>query len=212
MYRRGEAATGPRMSGRWRRKGERVTDHEQMMESGAAVAPPADAAGNANGPAADTADAAAELAQTRAERDALLEQVQRARADYANLKRRSAQEAAQAQQRAAEHILRDLLPVLDDLQDGLGHIPPELADSGLANGLRLVEQKFLSALAKLGVQPIEALGRPFDPARHEAVDFDPAGGGTVTAVYRRGYTLGDSLLRPAMVKVGPAGEGGGERT
>jgi molecular chaperone GrpE len=164
--------------------------------NGAAPAEPA---------AAETgAEAAADPAALQAERDALLEQVVRGRADYANLKRRSEQEVAQAQQRASERILRDLLPVLDDLQDGLGHIPADLADSGLANGMKLVEQKFGSSLARLGVAPIEALGQPFDPALHEAVDYDAAGGDKVAAVYRRGYTIGGSLLRPAIVKVGPA--------
>ena len=104
---------------------------------------------------------------------------------------------------ASERVLRELLPVLDDLQDGLGHIPPDLADSGLANGMRLVEQKFQTALARLGVEPVPAQGAPFDPTVHEAVDFDPAGGNTVAAVYRQGYRQGDTLLRPAMVKVGP---------
>ena len=165
--------------------------------------------GNGAAPAEPTAaetgaEAATDPAALQAERDALLEQVVRGRADYANLKRRSEQEVAQAQQRASERILRDLLPVLDDLQDGLGHIPADLADSGLANGMKLVEQKFGSALARLGVAPIEALGQPFDPALHEAVDYDAAGGDKVAAVYRRGYTIGGSLLRPAIVKVGPA--------
>ena len=145
-----------------------------------------------------------DAATLKAERDALLEQVVRARADYANLKRRSEQEAAQAQQRAGERILRDLLPVLDDLHAGLEQIAPDQANSGLANGMKLVEQKFVNALARLGVTPVEALGQPFDPALHEAVDSDPAGGDTVAAVYRRGYAIGDTLLRPAMVKVGPA--------
>ncbi|MBA3414311.1 MAG: nucleotide exchange factor GrpE [Chloroflexia bacterium] len=179
-------------------------DHDLVGDDGTA-------AGGGNGAplreptVAETgAEAMADPAMLAAERDALLEQVVRARADYANLKRRSEQETAQAQQRAAERILRDLLPVLDDLQDGLGHIPPDLADSGLANGMKLVEQKFGSALARLGVASFDALGEPFDPALHEAVDYDAAGGDKVAAVYRRGYKIGDALLRPAIVKVGPA--------
>jgi molecular chaperone GrpE len=185
-----------------------VTDNDRhnrrRPRPGANGAPVEEAPEAATDEAAEPAEQAPDAEALKAERDALLEQVVRARADYANLKRRSEQEAAQAQARAAERILRDLLPVLDDLQDGLGHIPPELADSGLANGMKLVEQKFLSALARLGVTPVEALGQRFDPALHEAVDFDPAGGDTVAAVYRRGYKLGDGLLRPAMVKVGAA--------
>jgi len=191
-----------------RRKGEGVTDNDRhdrtRSRRGANGAPVDEAPEMAAEEEQQPGEQALDAAALKAERDALLEQVVRARADYANLKRRSEQEAAQAQQRAGERILRDLLPVLDDLQDGLGHIPPEQANSGLANGMKLVEQKFSSALARLGVTPVEALGQRFDPALHEAVDFDPAGGDTVVAVYRRGYKMGETLLRPAMVKVGPA--------
>lgn len=144
-----------------------------------------------------------DVAALIAERDSLLDQFQRARADYANLRRRTEQEQERSRVATSERLLRDLAPVLDDLQDAITHIPDAAVDSGLANGLRLVEQKFLTALGRLGVSQIEALGKPFDPAQHEAVDFDPAGGNTVIAVYRPGYVLGDALLRPAMVKVGP---------
>jgi len=188
------------------RKGERVTDNgnNQDPEQGTVAT-------GGNGAAAD--DGAAGVAEMdldpttlKAERDALLEQVVRARADYANLKRRSEQEATQAQRRASERILGDLLPVLDDLHAGLEHVPADQAGSGLANGMKLVEQKFVAALARLGVTEVTALGQPFDPALHEAVDFDAAGGDKVAAVYRRGYAMGDALLRPALVKVGPAPE------
>ena len=191
-----------------RRKGEGVTDNDRQnrrtVRPGGNGAPVDEAPEASLDEAGQTAEQALDAEALLAERDALLEQVVRARADYANLKRRSEQEAAQAQARASERILRDLLPVLDDLQDGLGHIPPDQANSGLANGMKLVEQKFASALARLGVNPVDALGQRFDPALHEAVDFDPAGGDAVAAVYRRGYRMGDHLLRPAMVKVGPA--------
>lgn len=145
----------------------------------------------------ETVDVAALLA----ERDALIDQVQRARADYANLKRRSEQELERSRGVATERILKEILPVLDDLQDGLAHIPAEQQDS-IANGMRLVEQKFQSVLSRLGVSAVDSLGQPFDPSQHEAVDFDPAGGQHVAAVYRQGYRMGDALLRPAVVKVG----------
>ncbi len=162
-----------------------MTDTQEFAESGDAP------------PAGDAIDVAALLA----ERDALIEQVQRARADYANLKRRSEQELERARGAATERILKEILPVLDDLQDGLAHIPAEQQD-GIANGMRLVEQKFQAALGRLGVAVTDALGQPFDPALHEAVDFDPSGGQHVASVYRQGYRMGDHLLRPAVVKVG----------
>lgn len=180
--------------GRWARRfggarnGGDVTDNDELAQGGAV----------------ETAEAEEpDIAALQAERDGLIDQLQRARADYANLKRRSEADFERAKIAASERVLREVLPVLDDLQDGLGHIPPDLADSGLANGMRLVEQKFQTALARLGVEPVPAQGAPFDPTVHEAVDFDPAGGNTVAAVYRQGYRQGDTLLRPAMVKVGP---------
>jgi len=137
-----------------------------------------------------------------AERDRYLDQLQRTTADFANYRRRTEQERAQQRLTANEQLLREFVPVLDDLQRGLGALPPDEQDSKLAEGMRWVEQKFLTTLKKQGVTPIESLGQPFDPSVHEAVEADPAGGDTVVAVYAPGYRLGNDVLRPAMVKVG----------
>ena len=145
----------------------------------------------------------AELEAALAERDRYFEQLQRTSADLANFRRRTEQERAQQRLVANEQLLRDFLPVLDDLQRGLGAIPAEEQESKVAEGMRLVEQKLLSTLRRHGVTPIDSLGLPFDPAFHEAVEADPAGGNVVTAVYAPGYKLGDGMLRPAMVRVGP---------
>ncbi|MCC6314239.1 MAG: nucleotide exchange factor GrpE [Thermomicrobiales bacterium] len=161
------------------------------------------AAAAGNGAAPDDGQTV-DVAALVAERDALLDQLQRARADYANLRRRSEQEFERAREAAVERVLRELLPVLDDLQDGLAKIQIDETNRSIVEGMRLVEQKFLSSLKRLGVVPVEALGQPFDHTLHDAVDHDVAGGNTVAAVYRPGYRLGDELLRPAMVKVGPA--------
>lgn len=144
-----------------------------------------------------------ELESVIAERDRYLDQLQRTAADFANYRRRTEQERAQQRLLANEQLLREIVPVLDDLQRGLGAVPADQQDSALAEGMRWVEQKFLSTLKKHGVTPMDALGQRFDPAVHEAVEADPAGGDTVVAVYAPGYHLGDDVLRPAMVKVGP---------
>lgn len=167
-----------------------------MTENDTMSGPPGDGA-------ADQLLEQIDIAALIAERDSLLDQFTRARADYANLKRRSETDYERAKRDAAERVLKEVLPVLDDLQDGLALIPAD-EQGGLANGMRLLEQKFQSALQRLGVKRIEALGEAFDPTLHEAVDFDPAGGDRVVAVYRNGYELGGTLLRPAIVKVGPA--------
>jgi molecular chaperone GrpE len=143
-----------------------------------------------------------DLEAVTAERDRYFDQLQRTAAEYANYRRRTENERAQMRLAANETLLRDIVPVLDDLQRGLSALPPDEQDSSLAAGIRAVEQKFLTALRKHGVTPIDALGQPFDPSQHEAVEMDPAGGTDVVAVYAPGYRLGEGILRPAMVKVG----------
>jgi molecular chaperone GrpE len=154
--------------------------------------------------AANVTDLAADgvdLESALAERDRYLDQLQRTAADYANYRRRTEQEREQQRLAGNERLLRDFIPVLDDLQRGLSALPPGEQESPLAEGMRRIEQKFLAALSRNGVSPLDALGQPFDPAVHEAVEADP-GGDTVVAVYAPGYRLGESVLRPAMVKVG----------
>jgi molecular chaperone GrpE len=143
-----------------------------------------------------------DLATLAAERDRYLDQLQRTAAEFANYRRRTENERAQQRLIANESLLREILPVLDDLQRGLNSLTPDEQDSKLAEGIRAVEQKFLTTLRKHGVTPIDALGEPFDPSVHEAVEMDAAGGDAVVAVYAQGYRLGDGTLRPAMVKVG----------
>jgi molecular chaperone GrpE len=163
---------------------------------------PPDGAAQAETEAAAETAANGDLAAVAAERDRYLDQLQRTAAEFANYRRRTENERAQQRLTANEALLREILPVLDDLQRGLGALPPEESESKLAEGIRAVEQKFLTTLRKHGVTPIPALGEPFDPSVHEAVEMDPAGGNTVVAVYAPGYRLGDGTLRPAMVKVG----------
>lgn len=150
------------------------------------------------------AEAAAELDAMTAERDRYLEQLQRTTAEYANYRRRTEQDRERQRLAANEQLLREFVPVLDDFQRGLASVPENDETASMISGLRLVEQKFLNTLRKHGVTPVESLGLVFDPSVHEAVELDPRGGDTVVAVYQPGYRLGDGMLRPAMVKVGPA--------
>ncbi len=158
--------------------------------------------GVAEPPEAEADASGLDLEAVVAERDKYLDQLQRTAADFANYRRRTEQERAQQRLIANEQLLREIVPVLDDLQRGLGALPPAEQESKLAEGMRWVEQKFLTTLKKHGVTPIESLGQRFDPSVHEAVEADPAGGDMVVAVYAPGYRLGDDVLRPAMVKVG----------
>jgi molecular chaperone GrpE len=153
--------------------------------------------------AATTEEAALDLAAVVAERDEYLDQLQRSRAEFANYRRRTEQERGQLRELVSQVLLAQFLPVLDDLQRALAAVPEDRADDPLVQGVRLIERKFWGVLERAGVSPIEAVGEPFDPALHEAVDSVPdSPADTVVDVYQTGYRLSQGLLRPAMVKVG----------
>ena len=178
-----------------------MTDAETRqttMDGEAERANPMDGNGAAPGEAAD-------LEAVIAERDGYLDQLQRSRAEFANFRRRTEQERAQIREIANQALLAQLLPVLDDFQRALAAVPEEQRQTPLVQGLQLIERKFWGVLERAGLAPIEAVGQPFDPAQHEAVESVPGtAGDTVVDVYQAGYQLGQTLLRPAMVKVGDA--------
>ncbi|MEZ4506060.1 MAG: nucleotide exchange factor GrpE [Thermomicrobiales bacterium] len=143
------------------------------------------------------------IAELVAERDGYLEQLQRTTADYANYRRRTENERVQTRKNATRDLLIQLAPIADDFERALASIPPDQADSSLAQGVRLIERKLAAVLANQDVRKIDALGQPFDPAVHEAVTQDPDNTeNVVVEVFQNGYTLGDQLLRPVMVRVG----------
>ncbi|HYD47998.1 MAG TPA: nucleotide exchange factor GrpE, partial [Terriglobales bacterium] len=106
------------------------------------------------------------MKQARAEAQENHELFLRERAELQNFKRRMQRESSEALRYAAEGLLRDLLPVIDNLERALGHAQP---DDPLVEGVKLVHGSLLAALAKHGVERIDALGQPFDPALHQAM-------------------------------------------
>lgn len=144
-----------------------------------------------------------DAAALAAERDNYLDQLQRTLADFANFRRRVDQERIQARELATRDLLRQLVPIMDDLQRALGSIPEDDRETPWVQGVQLIERKLGSLLEREGVTPIDAVGQPFDPALHEAVASDPGSGGqTVVEVYQAGYRHRNNLLRPAMVRIG----------
>ena len=130
----------------------------------------------------------------------------RVMAEFENFKKRMEREKTEHLQYSNEKVLADMLPVLDDFDRILEHIPKDHSEDvdNLAHGMELVRKNMLSALAKHGLHEVEALGSPFDPNVHEAVSTaaaDDAESNTVIEVHRKGYLLGDRLLRAAMVTV-----------
>jgi molecular chaperone GrpE len=133
-----------------------------------------------------------------------LEQAQRARAEFVNYRRRTEQEMQQIRQYAGERIVQRLLPTLDDLNRAIESMPEEERDRPWAQGVVLIQRKLWSILESEGVRPIDAVGQPFDPSRHEAVSVQEGANGATIVVdeYQRGYTLHDRVIRPSMVVVG----------
>jgi len=143
-----------------------------------------------------------ELARVTAERDEYLELLQRVQADYDNYRKRAAREQERLVGHAHERIVRELLPVLDDLERAL-EAAERHEEAALVDGVKLVEQSLRSALEKEGLVEIETTG-PFDPHVHEAMltqSRDGAEPGIVLEVLQRGYRLGDKVVRPARVIV-----------
>lgn len=132
------------------------------------------------------------------------ERLLRSAADLENFKKRAAREREEIQRFGIERVLKDLLPVLDDLDRALASAQ---ADDPLVKGVTLVRTGFEQALARHGVKAFSALGQPFDPTLHEAIVQVPsaeAEPGTVVLEHARGFTLHDRLVRPAMVGVSTA--------
>jgi molecular chaperone GrpE len=139
-------------------------------------------------------------AKAREEHDRLL----RSAADLENYRKRAAREREEIQRFGLERLVKDLLPVVDDLDRALAATPP---GDPLAEGVRLVRASFERVLGRHGVVGFSALGEPFDPALHEALVQVPsadAAPGTVVLEHARGFKLNDRLVRPAMVGVAVA--------
>ena len=124
-------------------------------------------------------------------------------ADFDNYKKRARQEQMDTMRYAAATLAERLLPVLDDAQRTLEHVP-EGVEEGWLKGLEMTFRKLEEVLASVGVERVDALGQPFDPNFHEAIGSEESEDhpeDTVVAELRRGYRIHDRVLRPALVKV-----------
>ena len=144
------------------------------------------------------------LEQTRKETENFREKWLRAAADLENYRKRAQREREETLRYGNEKLLRDFLPLLDDLERAIDMSAQASGETAtLVDGVRLVHKKFISQLEKHGVATFEAVGESFDPTKHEAVqqNHGDAPAGTVMTQLQRGFTLNDRLLRPAMVVV-----------
>jgi molecular chaperone GrpE len=146
------------------------------------------------------------LAEVERERDEYLNDLKRFAADFENYRRRAARDQESLVVRAHERLVKELLPVLDDLERAL-EAAAEHEEAKLEEGVRLVHRELSHALAKEGLVEIETNGH-FDPHVHEALLSQPseADEGTVIEVIQKGYRLGDRVLRPARVVISQGAE------
>jgi molecular chaperone GrpE len=143
------------------------------------------------------------LAQVQKERDEYLDQLQRSRAEFANYQKRARAQADADRLYAIGPLAVDIVNELDNFERAIDAARAAGAAS-IVEGLDMVHKRLLAALAKHGVEPIPALGQPFDPNQHEALMQQPDAErpeGTVVAELGRGYRLRDRVLRPTQVAV-----------
>lgn len=143
------------------------------------------------------------LAQLEQQIAELTEALQRERADSDNIRRRHEEQFAGLKNIVKATVVRDLLPVIDNFERALKHVPKDLTQNDYVKGVQGIVRQFEDTLKKIGVERIKTVGKVFDPRLHEAVSMED-GDGTLEVVseeLQAGYTLGEEVIRHAMVKV-----------
>lgn len=147
------------------------------------------------------------VAKAEAEAAAVRDKYLRLQAEWDNFRKRSAEEAADQRVRAAEKLMNDVMPVLDDFERAIAHAEQN-GEAGLLDGVKAIGSKLNQVLAKHGLEAIDPAGQAFDALEHQAVATVPdetVPDETVAQVYQKGYRLGKRVLRPAMVTISCGG-------
>jgi len=133
----------------------------------------------------------------------LTDALQRERADATNIRRRQEEQIAGLRDMVKASVVRDLLPVIDNFERALRHVPADLEGNEYVKGIQGVVKQFEKTLADLGVIRIKTIGAPFNPHFHEAVSMEEGDGvdEIVSEELQAGYALGDEVIRHAMVRV-----------
>ncbi len=150
-----------------------------------------------------------ELAQVQSEAKVHQEQYLRTLADMENLRKRTQRDKEELAKFANENILREILPVMDNLERAVEHAEQAESCDGLFEGVQMTLTQFGQLLSKFGVEPVEAIGQIFDPAFHQAMgqlESEEHPVNTVIQQMQKGYQLNDRLLRPAFVMLAKAAE------
>lgn len=135
----------------------------------------------------------------------LTEALQRERADATNIRRRHDEQIAKLKTTVKASIVADLLPVIDNFERALKHVPEDLAENDYVKGVQGVVKQFEKTLTDIGVKRIKTVGEEFNPHLHEAVSMEEGEGSKeiVSEELQSGYQLGDEVIRHAMVRVKP---------
>lgn len=167
----------------------------------------------ATGPAGEgdrASELAAKLEQAEKEKKESWDRYLRAVADLENTRKRQKRELEDAKFETKGKVLKEMLPVVDNLERAIEHAVAAAEDpekpGPIVEGVQLVLRQFLTAFERLDISPIDAQGQPFDPNLHEAISQQESDAppGTIVQVLQRGYKAGDRLLRPALVVVAKA--------
>jgi len=175
------------------------------------------AAGSESVAAADVArlrkevtDLTERVEELQAKADEWLDKYRRSVAEFSNYRKRQERERQQQAWRINADVMRRLLEPLDDLERALSNVPEDCMDSGWVQGVELIAQKIRNVLSEYNVEPIAAVGQPFDPLYHDALIQEPHDEypeGIVVEELETGYLMDGQVLRPARVKVSSGPEG-----
>jgi len=155
-----------------------------------------------------------DLDKARAERDRMREQLLRIAADFDNFRKRSRKEIEEVRRRSIEDTLREVIPIVDNLERAASAMQTATEVSAVTEGVQLVLRGFEDIANRLGLKRVPTVGHQFDPTCHDAMqqlETEEHAPGTIVAELVPGYYLGERLLRPAMVVVAKPPVGGGEQ-
>lgn len=144
------------------------------------------------------------MEELEAERAKLKDQLLRTAADFDNYRKRARKDVELAERKGKEAVLREILPVIDNLERAVAASADAVDVQAVRDGVNMVLKSFEESAARLGIERVESVGQRFDPNLHDAfqqVETDEVAPGTVVQEYQPGYKMGDKLLRPAMVVV-----------
>ncbi|MET0344153.1 MAG: nucleotide exchange factor GrpE [Polyangiales bacterium] len=189
----------------WRPNGADEPTRGQAVPPAAGDVTPADASGQTEPQSIEQLSAALEQAQAEAAK--LKDQLLRTAADFDNFRKRTRREVEDAQRKSVEKVLLEVLPVSDNLERAVQAAQQGGDATSVLEGVTMVLRFFEDALGRLGVERVQSVGQPFDPAVHEAVQQveSTLSPGTVVHEMTPGYRHGGKLLRAAMVTVARPG-------